>query len=363
MKNLILVINYIFLPLIIFSQTLTKTIEFDYTTINRIIYHKGYIYGAGYTEIPGSKKLREAFIVKMDKNGKILWQNTFGGKLFDQIKDFVIKDNKIYATGITWTKDNRSQVWFVVISDNGQIISQYDFGYKMNDGAYKILIDKDDNFYLIGFTTVLEKNTKNIWILKVDDNGKILWNKQIGNLSINEEAIDALDLDHNLFIVARVWKQGVSDYDPWLIMLSKKGDIIWQTKNNIYEDNYLVKVLKRKENFILIGETWEKNKSKKGDIWLLQINYSGQKIFDKVLGTFVVERVKDALMDNDNLWIFGGYNKNLNASIWLINNEGKIIEHKVFDLPQINSAVLLSKNQFIIGGGQGKRGYISFLNL
>ncbi len=364
MRHLILV--FLFLLCLSFGMTaqeLVKEVDFDYTTIQKVAVDNNFIYAAGYYEIPASSKLRDGFIVKLTTEGQVVWQNSFGGNLFDRINDFVVQEDRIYATGITWINDSRSQVWFVVMSSDGQIILQKNYGNKLNDGAYKILPTRDGNFYLFGYATPQGITQRNLWILKVDGQGNLLWDKQLGALADNEEALNALLLKDGMLILARTWQKGVSDLDPWIIMMSYDGQIIWQTKNHLYEDNFFVKPLEYDNGFLLIGETWEKIKSKKGDIWLVQIDPAGKTLRDNVLGTSVVEKVKDGLLWNGKLWLFGGYNRGQNACIWSLTPGGAIEIQKVFQMPLIYSAAIIGDKQFVIGGGQGKKGYVAFVSI
>ncbi len=362
MRRLTLVFLFLLcLSMGITAQELVKEVDFDYTTIQKVAVDNNFIYAAGYYEIPASSKLRDAFVVKLTSDGQIVWHNSFGGNLFDRINDFVVEGDRIYATGVTWTRDSRSQVWFVVISSDGQIILQKDYGNRLDDGAYRILPTGDGNFYLLGYATPQGINQRNLWILKLDAQGSLLWDKQLGALADNEEALNALLLNDGMLVLARTWQKGVSDLDPWIIMMSYDGQIIWQTKNHLYEDNFFVKPLKYNNGFLLIGETWEKIKTKKGDIWLVQIDPAGKTLRDNVLGTSVVEEIKDGLLCNGKLWLFGGYNRQLNACIWKLTPDGVSEAQKVFDLPLIYSAASMGNDQFVVGGGQGKKGYVAIV--
>ncbi len=345
------------------AQELIKTVSFDYTTIKKVVVNSDFIYGAGYVETPGSSKLRDGFVVKLTQDGQIVWQKKIGGNLFDRINDMIVKGNYIYATGVTWTEDSHSQMWFVVLTTDGQIITQRDFGNTLNDGAYKIIPTGNGDFYLLGYATPQGINARNLWIIKVDAAGNLLWNEQLGALADNEEGLDAMLVGNRILVLARIWKMGVSDMDPWVFLMSGNGHIDWQTKNHIYEDNYFVKAMNYNNGFLLVGETWEKKKLKKGDIWLVGIDKQGKTFMDKTLGSSVVEDVEDAFLMNGNIWVFGGYNNKLKASIWQITPQGKISSQKVLDLPQIYSADELSNNELVIGGGNGREGYVSIVKL
>ncbi len=364
MKHLFFAFILFFLSITMLdSQEVIKMINFDYTTIKKVFVSENDIYAAGYVEIPGSRKQRDAFVTRIDRNGNIIWQNSFGGMLFDRINDIYVKGNRIYAVGVTWTKNTRSQVWFVVLSTDGQVLLEKNFGNELNDGGYRIIPSQDGSFYLFGYNTPQGLKARNLWIIKVNNRGDILWDKQMGAMTDNEEAVSGLLFKDGMLVIGRTWQSGVSDIDPWLVMLSYSGNIIWQTKNHLYEDNYFVKPLAWQNKILLVGETWEKLRSKKGDIWTVSIDMTGKTLVDKVTGSSTTEKVKDALVLNDTLWVFGGYTKDLKASVWQVSGQGEIISQKVFDLPMIYSAASLDTGTLVIGGGKGKSGYVGFVKL
>ena len=57
-------------------------------------------------------------MIKIDGNGDLLWDKTFGGGHHESIYDIVETKNKHYAIiGSTWT-NNQSDSWLLIIQDN-----------------------------------------------------------------------------------------------------------------------------------------------------------------------------------------------------------------------------------------------------
>ncbi len=363
MKTLFTATFALFLTIMLTGQTLINTVSLDNSVIKSVYTDGKNIFAAGHIDIPGSLKLKDGFIARMDKNGKILWQNYFGGKLIDEIHSITVKNKKIYATGITWTKDKRSQVWLVILDMNGQIISEHNFGDTKDDAAYKILSDSDGNLYILGYTTPQNTNFRNLWIAKIDEDGNLIWQKQMGNLNEVEEAYSGTMTSDGLIILGRYWGLGVSDINPWIIKMDFDGNLIWERKITLYEDNYFSVALPQKDSFLLIGNTWEKNRTKKGDIWLMTIDNQGNTITDNVQGTYTQEQIKSAIVHNNTLWIFGGYGPNATAAIWHLSQDLTLLTQKTFDLPQINDAIILDDKTVVIGGGRQRDGYVAFVKL
>ncbi len=363
MKTLFSATLALFLSLMLTGQNLVNTVNLDNCVINAVYTDGQNIFAAGQISIPGSLKLKDGYIARLDKKGNILWQNYFGGNLIDEIRSITVKDKKIYATGITWTKDKRSQAWLVILDMNGQIIAEHNFGGSKDDAAYKILPGPHGNFYLLGYTTPQNTSYRNLWIAKIDTHGNIIWQKQMGNLNEVEEAYSGQITPDGLIILGRYWNLGVSDINPWIIKMNFDGNLIWERKIPLYEDNYFSVALPDSGNLLLIGNTWEKLRSKKGDIWLMTIDNKGNTVTDKIQGTNAQEQVKSAITHNNSLWIFGGYGPNAMAGIWHLSQDLTLLTQKTFDLPQINDAIILDDKTVVIGGGRQRDGYVAFVKL
>ncbi len=140
----------------------------------------GYL-SCGYTGSFGSMVGTEAYAVRWDANGNMLWTSVFGhNNRFDRIYDFVEKPNGgFFVTGkglYTSTTDN---LWMASLDNAGQVIWHHN--YSMYDDVNRILLLQDGSLAMCGYNVDMNLGIYNqSYLIKTDTLGAITWAKQYG---------------------------------------------------------------------------------------------------------------------------------------------------------------------------------------
>jgi len=176
----------------------------------------GYIMG-GACEVNG---YGDFWIMKIDDEGNMIWQTHYGGDKFDGIyaRDcFETNDGGYIFGGFTYSYGKNSDVWIVKIDDNGKMIWNKTYGGSRIDRLWGM--DKASEGYLLCITKNYGVNipTADIWIVKIDENGDMLWNQTFGSKDIEDRGyyIQAT-MDGGYIIAARTGPTS-GDTQGWLI--------------------------------------------------------------------------------------------------------------------------------------------------
>ena len=194
------------------------------------------------------------------------------------------------------------------------------FGGKYDDGAYAITPTKDGGFIIAGYTSSSEDNKKDIYLVKVDEEGNKVWEKTFGGNN-DDEAYAITPTNDGGFIVA-----GVSYGDSYLLKLNKKGDKIWE-KTFAGDKAYAI-IPTKDNNFIVAGVGSE-------DIYLLKIDENGNKLWQKFLGGRDYEEAQAIAPTKDGNFVIIGniiHHENDKSDIYLIkiDKDGNKIWEKTF---------------------------------
>ena len=131
----------------------------------------------------------DGYIIKYDKNGKILWKNTFGGNDYDSLREIVATEDDGYiAVGETCSTDieglditDYCKAVAVKYDNNGKMLWQKTYGE--NAETYFNTIEKTpDNSYIIGGGYI--SSSQNGYIVNIDETGSILNHTTLGNAEI-----------------------------------------------------------------------------------------------------------------------------------------------------------------------------------
>jgi hypothetical protein len=199
------------------------------------------------------------WIVKLNTNGSIQWEKTFGGNLSDEFKSIIQTNDGGYLIGgtsnssISNDKSENSRggmdYWIVKLDANGTILWDKTYGGNLEDNLTDIQKTNDGGYILAGYSnsSISGDKTENsrglydYWILKINAEGAIMWQKTIGG--DNYDFLRSVkQLNDNSYILAGRSFSGVSGdrtsvniwgQDAWIIRVSSTGEIIWQKKYNL----------------------------------------------------------------------------------------------------------------------------------
>ncbi|WP_158267520.1 IPT/TIG domain-containing protein [Adhaeribacter arboris] len=252
----------------------------------------------------GSRGSADYWIVRMDATGNPLWDQTYGGKGYDNLQTIVATSDGGYLlggtsnSGISGDKQNRTRgkddYWIVKITSTG--IKQWDrtFGSSNVDNLQTI-VKAAGGGYLLGGTSLSgsggdkhgsSRGGADQWVIKIDENGQQLWDRTLGG-SNNDELTDILPLSDGTFIIGGFSNSGISGQksevsqggsDYWLLKVNNLGQKIWDKSFGGQQYDYLRSVVPAPGGYLLAGysdsdKSGSKSESTKGfvDYWLVQV--------------------------------------------------------------------------------------------
>lgn len=163
------------------------------------------------------------WIVKLDKEGNKIWEKNYGGTQPDEAYTITkTADNQFLIAGNSRSADvnvsqNRgsSDIWLIKINGDGDLIWEKSYGGSNFEIANKIIKGNQGNFYLTGSSRSLDfdvsknEGNKDIWIIKINENGNLIWEKSIGGSEL-DEANGIIETSNNgIIIVGESWSSDI----------------------------------------------------------------------------------------------------------------------------------------------------------
>jgi len=189
----------------------------------------GYII-AGSTNSFGLGEER-LWLIRMDWNGSLLWDKTFGGFVHSSgdggwsVDE--TDDGGYIATGYTQSKSiGRKDLWLIRTDSNGNLLWDRSYGGADEDVGLSVLQSQDGGFIVAGRTASLGKTGDDIWLLKTDDQGVISWNASYGG-DKDDVAFQVVELANGYALVGRS-ESGLEEERIILIRLDQLGRKIWE---------------------------------------------------------------------------------------------------------------------------------------
>jgi len=185
-------------------------------------------------------------LVAQDWN--IIWQQCYGGSDNDVAYDIIAIENGYFITGGTGSSDGdisfshgMGDGWLVRTDSTGNLLWEKTYGGSDSEGFMRILTSTDGNYYLLGTSWSTDGDisynpypgTGSFWIVKIDVEGNILWDKIAGGTKGDYLWTGAATADGGVVAIGEVSSDDghVSVFyggnDTWIVKLSADGEVEW----------------------------------------------------------------------------------------------------------------------------------------
>ena len=177
-------------------------------------------------DISNSKGSYDFWIIKISETGNLIWEKSFGGTAIDEARAITKSNDGNYiivgdtrSTNLDVSNNKgAADVWLIKISPEGTLIWEKTFGGTSFDVAHSISKTSDNGFILSGSSRSADGDVKDnkgqndAWILKVDANANLIWQKTVGGNDI-DFTYDAVELDDKTVVAVGESSSSTDDVD------------------------------------------------------------------------------------------------------------------------------------------------------
>jgi hypothetical protein len=288
----------------------------------------GYII-TGYTSSFGNG-IYDLWLIKTDEFGNEEWNCTYGGGDFDYGLDIIVlNDDGFIITGYTSSfGPPNCNIWLIRTDNFGDLIWNKVFGGNYCESGFSVIED-NGNYIISGYTESFGPGGYDGFIIKTRNDGSIIWNKTYGGA--HTDVIRSVEKNEIGGYIAIGWSEsyGSNNEDLWIINLDSNGDIIWNKTYNIGYNDEGYSISKTSSDGYIIAGSSQNLYLTDTDFLLFKINNIGEKEWSKTFGGFSDEFAYDITNTSDGGFIITGYSASYGSGrkdIWLIktNEDGKI---------------------------------------
>ncbi|MBN2890570.1 MAG: hypothetical protein JXL97_01770, partial [Bacteroidales bacterium] len=174
-------------------------------------------------------KKDEAWIAKIDTNGNLINEKSYGGKQVDQAYCIIELDNSGFAiAGQNQSKSNGfSDAWFLSTNNIFKKPQSKITGGKIWDEVYSV-IEINNNLLYAGYTSSFGAGAADAWILKTTDKGQVIFDKTYGGSDYDVAKCAIESFDGSIFFIGSTESESAGKKDAWLVNLDASGNLKWQ---------------------------------------------------------------------------------------------------------------------------------------
>lgn len=200
-------------------------IRFDRTFSVIEVSSGGYLAIGRTGNSPSDPYGHDLIIYRTDANGTELWNQTYGTSDMDLGYDLIeTSDGGFFLWGNSFVSGYDNELWLIKIFENGTKEWDKYFSGNFNDWA-NLILEVDDGYLLMAHTKSYGPGNGDNWLLKIDNDGNVLWNQTHGYESDDEFAWDMIQSsDGNFVLAGRTVSKGAGGVDAWLFKLELDED-------------------------------------------------------------------------------------------------------------------------------------------
>ncbi len=207
-------------------------------------------FGAGFQDI---------FLLKIDNIGNIVWSKTIGSTGADV--GYAIRqtqDGGFVVSGIVGGFGAGNLDVYLVKTDSlGDTLWTKTYGGGGNEWGYDVQQTSDSGFIIVGATNSFGSGGEDVYLIKTDDIGNVIWTKTYGQiLDINQDGGRSVKQtnDGGFIITGYTTVNQFAWEDVYLVKTDDIGNVIWSKGYNVSFDNSTYQVLETPEkDYVLVG--------------------------------------------------------------------------------------------------------------
>lgn len=302
----------------------------------------------------------DLYIIRIDSVGDTLWAKTAGGAGTDHGRDVqVTSDGGFVCVGSTTSFGaGNSDLFLCRFNQSGDLLWSKTIGGTAADEGWSIRETSDDNFILCGTTSSTGAGYADLWLVKVDASGNLLWSRTFGGAggesgmavreawdgyvavgstgsfgegyssvyltktSFDGDSLWAVTLggtradygysleitdEYGLLIVGATNSYGLGYNDAYVIKTSSTGVVEWErTFGGTRDDRAYAVSYTADGNYVVTGTT-ESSGAGASDIYVIKITPLGQQLWSTTQGGSQSDYCRSICVDAKGNYLLAGY--------------------------------------------------------
>jgi hypothetical protein len=166
-----------------------------------------------------------SYFIRTDSNGDTLWTKTFWENYADErINDvYQTPDSGFLFVGNLFSQSSHTGLYLIKTDSSGNFLWAKSYGGTRNG----VSIIPVDSSFIIGGASMISSTNLDILLMKINSNGDTLWTSSFGG-SANEELTQVSPTkDKGYILTGRTSSSGFGLYDIFLVKTDSAGNVLW----------------------------------------------------------------------------------------------------------------------------------------
>lgn len=246
---------------------------------------------------------KSIYLIKIDKYGQKIW-----GRIYKTDKSFSnayveSADNGYIVFGTSGVEDRGMEVIILRVDLEGRVLWEKSYGAeKRNDYIYNLLKTKDGEYVIVGMVNDPRVNKSDMLLAKFNKNGDKLWERIYGGKE-NDLLKDVIEADNGDYLV--IGSENYSGMSKAVIYrVDRNGNLIWEKKLSGEGPVRGKTLTKGIQGYVIAGNEY---KDRKDTIFVANINDKGDILWKKNFNKKDASLFVESIARDDQFYILCGY--------------------------------------------------------
>lgn len=237
------------------------------------------------------------------------FQRTFGnsgGEIGTCIKS-TLDGNYIISGMSSGFSNGYEDAYLLKMDTGGNIVWSKAYGGTYQDKAYNVASCSDGGFMLTGYTSVYATSSNwDLLMLKTDSDGNNIWSRSVGGSKDDFGWYVTETNDGGFLSIGATKSFNIGNWDGYVVKTDASGTLQWTKVLGGSNSDYFHGMSKTSDGgFILTGIT-STNSFGSSDIWLVKLNSIGDTLWTRQYGKATEDAGNAVIQTNDGGYMIAG---------------------------------------------------------
>jgi hypothetical protein len=170
------------------------------------------------------------FLAKIDDRGQLVWRKSYADLGIRGGSDVIVLKTGGYVflgKSISTKPSANDDIVVVKTDDDGNVLWHTTIGGKGNEEAFSIVATSDREYVLTGYTNSRGYGATDVYVVKLNENGKVVWERTFGGNSLDGGLSLACASDDGVVIAGACRSFGRPILKTYLLKVNQRGELMW----------------------------------------------------------------------------------------------------------------------------------------
>jgi PKD repeat protein len=245
----------------------------------------------------------DAYVLRVDTVGQEIWAETFGTFSDDTIESGVTVDGGFVFVGQTSPTGQVSpNVYLLKVDGDGELVWSKSYGTSSREVGHGVRVTSDGGFIIAGEQV---KTNADMFVVRADKDGKELWSGAYGGEGAgSERAFEPFASGDGFVILGTGYSETITGYDVMILKLDKDGKKVSTAFAGGLNREDGFSAIAVGSNFIVAGSTTTATEGKE-DVYLLSVKADGTENWAHSFGGLEKDVASDIVASDGDFVIVG----------------------------------------------------------